>query len=155
MAFRLQQHDSSLSSLLWYKSKRVPSVKILSGNHHNLAALWVLPVPSLARTRDGRVGLRNVSVRWVHLLGWGRQSRFWGVSTAARLLAFVPVPDVDGFCSCSWRHDIERTIGTATYLHRIERDDYINKAPCRFRVLSSLPLGMLILFSKLQSLWLA
>jgi len=50
-------------------------------------------------------------------------------------VAFVPVPG-----------------GTATYLHGIERDDYINKASCRFRVLPALPLGMLILFSKLQSL---
>jgi hypothetical protein len=74
------------------------------------------------------------------------------VSTAARLLASVPVPDVGGFRSCSWRHDIERTIGTATYLHGIKRDDYINKAPCRFRVFPALPLGMLILFSKLPSL---
>jgi len=41
---------------------------------------------------------------------------------------------------------------TATSLHCIEWDDYNNKAPCRFRVLPALPLGMLILFSKLQSL---
>jgi len=79
---------------------------------------------------------------------------------AARLLASVPVPGVGsivvhilgvgGFCSYSWWHDIKRAIGTATHLHGIERDDYINKAPCR--VLPALPLGMPISFSKLQSL---
>jgi len=77
------------SVFLCYKSSRPPSVKKTCDNH-NPAVLWVFPVPSPARTRDGRVGLRNVSVRWVHLLGWGRQSRFWGVSAAARLLVSVP-----------------------------------------------------------------
>ena len=44
------------------------------------------------------------------------------------------------------------TVFTATLLHGIERDDYTNKAPCRFRVLSALPQGMPILLSKLLSL---
>jgi len=56
------------------------------------------------------------------------------------LAASVPVPGIGNFRSCSWRHDIKRTIFTATLLHCIERDDYINKAPCRFRVFPALPL---------------
>jgi len=65
------------------------------------------------------------------------------------LAASVSGPGIGNFRSCSWRHDIERTIFTATLLHCIERDDYINKAPCRFRVFPALPLGTLILLQSL------
>ena len=62
----------------------------------------------------------------------------FGECGSARLLTF-PSP-----CSRQ-RRDTGLALGdvfTATFLHCIERDDYINKAPCRFRVLPALPLGM-------------
>ena len=94
------------------------------------------PVPVLARTSTGRVGLRNTAVREFACSGEGRQSRFWGMSAAARLLASTLLLLVPG-------------VGARRNLHCIERDDYINKAPCRFRVFPALPLGTLILLQSL------
>ena len=136
------------SAFLWYKSSRPPSV-LWTGDNHQSSSDQIIPVPSPARTRDVRVGLRNISVRWVHLLGEDGNHVF-GECGSARLLA-SPSP------SSRRRHGTGLALGdvfTATFMHYIERDDYINKAPCRFWVLPALPLGMLILLSKLQSLWL-
>ena len=90
---------------------------------HWLCCRTVFPVPVLACTRTGRVGLRNASVHEFSYLGEGRQSRFWGVSLwhnyslrsllpGAAVIVFFPVSLV---------------IGTASILHCIERDDYTNK----------------------------
>jgi hypothetical protein len=76
------------------------------------------------------------------------------VSAAARLLASTLLLPVPGGNLVFFPALALSVVFTATSLHYIERDDYINKAPCRFRVLSALPLGMLILLSKLQSLGL-
>ena len=56
---------------------------------HNFCCRQVVPVPVLARTSTGRVGLRNAAVHEFTCSGEGRQSRFWECPQAARLLASV------------------------------------------------------------------
>ena len=51
--------------------------------------LCCVPIPVLARTSTGRVGLRNVAVREFTRSGEGRQSRFWGVSASGTITRFV------------------------------------------------------------------
>ena len=161
MAFRLQQHDSSLSSLLWYKSKRVPSVKNSLGQSPQSSSTlsssrsvscahtrWKSRPPERLRPLGSPARVRT-AITFLGSVDGGTTTRFRFLFPA--LAASVLVPGIGNFRSCSWRHDIERTIFTTTLLHCIERDAYINKAPCRFRVFPALPLGMLIL---LQSLWL-
>ena len=119
------------------------------------------PVPILARTSTGRVGLRNAVVREFASSGESRQSRFLECRRrhdyspllySSLFPTLVPGEQVPGGNLVFFPALALSVVFTATSLHCIERDDYINKAPCRLRVLSALPLGMLILLSKLQSL---
>ena len=118
------------------------------------------PVPVLARTSTGRVGLRNAAVREFACSGedgnhvFGECRRRHDYSLLFLFPAATSTPSCSGDGAVRLLPGARRTsvIITATSLHCIERDDYNNKAPCRFRVLPALPLGMLILFSKLQSL---
>ena len=116
------------------------------------------PVSVLARTSTGRVCLRNAAVREFacssedgnHVFGECQQRHDYSLLFPAA----TSTPSCSGDGAARFLPDARRTsvIVTATSLHCIEWDDYNNKAPCRFRVLPALPLGMLILFSKLQSL---
>ena len=116
------------------------------------------PVPVLARTSTGRVGLRNAVVREFacsgedgnHVFGECRRRHDYSLLFPAA----TSTPSCSGDGAVRLLPGARRTsvIVTATSLHCIERDDYNNKVPCRFWVLSTLPLGMLILCSKLQTL---
>ena len=116
------------------------------------------PVLVLARTSTERVGLRNAAVREFaysgedgnHVFGECRQRHDYSLLFPAAMSS----PSCSGDGAARLLPSARRlsVIVTATSLHCIERDDYNNKAPCRFRMLLALPLGMLILFSKLQSL---
>ena len=115
------------------------------------------PVSVLARTSTGRVGLRNAVVREFACSGedgnhvFGECRRRHDYSLLFLFPAATSTPSCSGDGAVRLLPGARRTsvIVTATSLHCIERDDYNNKAPCRFRVLPALPLGMLILFSKL------
>jgi hypothetical protein len=114
-----------------------------------------LSVPSPASTWDGRVGLRNVSVHQVHLLGWGQQSRFWGVSSSSTTTRFVPSLFL-AFARSSSRHmqgsswlpNGTASIGMTTSA----------KAPCLSLVLPALPQGTrpltILLFCWSKHCWL-
>jgi len=51
--------------------------------------LCCVPIPVLARTSTGRVGLRNAAVLEFTCSGEGRQSHFWGVSARSTTTRFV------------------------------------------------------------------
>ena len=118
------------------------------------------PIPVLARTSTGRVGLRNAAVREFACSGEDDNHVFGECRRRYDYSLLFLFPETTSTLSCSGDDTVRLLPGarrtsvivTATSLHCIERDDYNNKAPCRFRVLPALPLGMLILFSKLQSL---
>ena len=115
------------------------------------------PVPILARTSTGRVGLRNAAVREFACSGedgnhiFGECRRRHGYSLLFLFSVATSTPSCSGDGAVRLLPGARRTsvIVTATSLHCIERDNYNIKAPCCFRVLPALPLGMLILFSKL------
>ena len=115
------------------------------------------PVPVLVRTSTGRVGLRNAVVREFacsgengnHIFGECRRRHYYSLLFPAATSSPSCSGDGAALLPSARRTSV---IITTTSLHCIKRDDYNNKTPCRFRVLPALPLGMLILFSKLQSL---
>ena len=118
------------------------------------------PIPVLAHTSTRRVGLRNTVVREFACSGedgnhvFGECRRRHDYSLLFLFPAATSTPSCSGDGAVRLLPGARRTsvIVTATSLHCIERDNYNIKAPCRFRVLPTLLLGMLILFSKLQSL---
>ena len=107
---------------LWYKYPMVIySLREIDACTHNQssAVLKALPVPVLARTSSGRVGLRNACRLRVHLHGWRAAITFLGSvvggTTTRIILFFLVATHVIGL------------IGTATLLHGIERDDYSDR----------------------------
>ena len=118
------------------------------------------PVLVLARTSTERVGLRNAAVREFAYSGedgnhvFGECRRRHDYSLLLLFPTATSTPSCSGDGTARLLPGARRTsvIVTETSLHCIERDNYNIKAPCCFRVLPALPLGMLILFSKLQSL---
>ena len=116
------------------------------------------PVPVLARTSTGRVGLRNAAVREFACSGEDGNHVFGECRRRHNYSLLFPAATSSPSCSSDGAARLlpgarrMSVIVTAISLHCIKRDDYNNKAPYHFRVLPTLPLGMLILFSKLQSL---
>jgi hypothetical protein len=86
-------------------------------------------VSVLARTSPEKVGLRNASVFEFVCSGEGRQSRFWGVSLATRLLASS---------STSWRIAGD-LYGFSSALHRAVR---LHQHALYRLVHPAVPLGM-------------
>ena len=87
-----------------------------------LKNMTVFPVPVLACTRTGRVGLRNAAVHEFSCSGEDRQSRFWGVSLRHDYSLHPLLPGAAVIVS----FPVSLVIGTASVLHCIKRDDYIN-----------------------------
>jgi len=138
------------SVFLCYKSSRPPSVK------KKLATITIQQYSEFSRS------VSCAHTRWKsrppkRLRPLGSPAR---VRTAITFLGSVSGGTTTRFCSlfpaatstssCSGDGaarllpGARRTSGifTATFLHCTKRDDYIDKAPCRFRVLPALPLGM-------------
>ena len=108
------------------------------------------PVPVLACMSTRRVGLRNAAVREFACLGednnyvFGECRRRHGYSLLLLFPVATSTPSCSGDGAGRLLPGARRTSGIfkATFLHCTKRYDYIDKAPCRFRVLPALPLGM-------------
>jgi len=115
------------------ETPRFPPFFDISRRGHLQSNLWQSPQSSSILSSSRSVSCAHM--RWKSrppecLCPLGSPARvrttitFFGECDTARLLARL-----DG-------------IFTVTFLHYTERDDYIDQAPCRFRVLPALPLGM-------------
>jgi hypothetical protein len=101
-------------SLFLLPINRESSLQLASQGHTTNPVAQVLPVLSPARTRDGRVGLRNVSVQGFTCSGEDGNHVFGEFPLAAQLLVLSTL------CSSG-------VVFTASFLHCTERNDYTDR----------------------------
>ena len=137
------------SVFLCYKSSRPPSVKSLQQSQSSCTlsfsrsvscahTRWKSRPPKRLRPLGSPARVRT-AITFLGSVSGGTTTRFCSLFPAA-----TSTSSCSGDGAARLLPGARRTSGifTATFLHCTKRDDYIDKAPCRFRVLPALPLGM-------------